>query len=182
MSLKYKIGITLLGTFLFAFGTVQAQDPEGGEAAAEAEAVVEDAPVGGADTQQAADDYVAVWSVIEEQWEASQRGDRRWVEQLLSADFKGWPKNSPAPRDKASTRMWNDFGSKQSKGLAHELYPLSTVFHGDMAVAHYLYTNATENKDGETKVANGRYTDVLVRIDGEWKFITWHGGDDEADD
>ena len=78
--------------------------------------------------------------------------------------------------------MWYDFDTKQSKGIAHELYPLSTVIHGNTAVAHYLYTNATENSDGETEVANGRYTDILVRIDGEWKFIGWHGGADDQDD
>lgn len=176
MTLKQKLGITLLGTFLFAFGTVLAQDP------ADSEAVVEEASDDTPVVQESTDDYVAVWSVIEEQWEASQRGDKRWVEQLLSADFIGWPNNSPAPRDKRSTRMWNEFETKQSKGLVHELYPLSTVIHGNTAVAHYLYTNATENSDGETEVANGRYTDVLVRTDGEWKFIAWHGGDDQADD
>jgi ketosteroid isomerase-like protein len=180
MTSTRKIGLTFLGALLLAFGTVQAQDPDEGEEAAEAAA--EEATDSSADTQQAADDYVAVWSVIEGQWDASQRGDRRWVEQLLSADFKGWPKSSPAPRDKASTRLWNEFDAKQSKGLTHELYPLATVIHGDTAIAHYLYTNATENSDGETEVANGRYTDILVRIDGEWKFIAWHGGDDDTDD
>lgn len=186
MTRTQKLGITFLGTFLFAFGTVLAQNPAEGEAAeqeaTEQEATEQEATDDSAVAQSATDDYVAVWSVIEEQWEASQRGDRRWVERFLSADFIGWSKNSPAPRDKASTRMWNEFDTKQSKGLEHELYPLSTVIHGDMAVAHYLYANATENSDGETEVANGRYTDILVRADGEWKFIAWHGGDDDTDD
>lgn len=176
MTLKNMLGITLLGTFLFAFGTALGQESADEEATAEA------APADIATAPDTTDDYVAVWSVIEEQWEASQRGDRLWVEKLLSGDFSGWPKDAPAPRDKASTRLWNDFETKQSKGLVHELYPLSTVIHGDMAVAHYLYTNAVENKEGETKVSNGRYTDILVRSDGEWKFIAWHGGDDHSDD
>ena len=176
MTLRKKLGITLLVTFLCTFGLALGQESADEEATAEATTDVSVV------AQQSTDDYVDVWSVIEEQWEAAQRGDRRWVEQLLSADFIGWPKNSPAPRDKASTRMWNDFETKQSKGLAHELYPLSTVIHGDMAVAHYLFTNATENSEGETEVANGRFTDILVRIDGEWKFIGWHGGDDDSDD
>jgi ketosteroid isomerase-like protein len=171
MTLIQKLGITLTAALLFAFGTVLAQ-----------EATEEPAAESTADEPVEADDYVAVWSVIEEQWEASQRGDRRWVETLLSADFSGWPKDSPAPRDKASVRRWTEFGNKQFDGLEHELYPLSTVIHGDTAVAHYLYTNATESKDGETEVNNGRYTDVLVRVDGEWKFIAWHGGDDDSDD
>ena len=176
MTLKTRLGITILGAFLFAFGTALGQE------SADEEASAEEAPVAAAPVQDATDDYIAVWSVIEQQWEASQRGDRRWVEQLLSADFSGWGNKAPAPRDKASTRMWNDFDVKQNKGLAHELYPQSTVIHGDMAVAHYLYTNAEENKDGETEVSNGRYTDVLVRDGDNWKFIAWHGGDDHSDD
>jgi hypothetical protein len=50
-----------------------------------------------------------------------------------------------------------------------------------MAVAHYLYTNAMQNKDGEVALANGRYTDVLVREGDTWKFISWHGGDDAGE-
>ena len=67
-------------------------------------------------------------------------------------------------------------------GKAHELYPLSIVVHGDTAVAHYLYTNSAENSEGELVTSNGRYTDVLVRVDGEWKFFSWHGGDDKVSD
>lgn len=176
MTLKKKLSITVLGTFLFVFGTVLSQEPADEEAAAE-EPTAESAPA-----PDPADDYVAVWIVIEEQWEAAQREEKEWVELMLAADFMGWPKNAPHPQSKASTRRWNDFDSKQNKGLAHELYPLSTVIHGDMAVAHYLYTNASENKAGETEVSNGRYTDILVRVEGTWKFIAWHGGDDHSDD
>lgn len=132
--------------------------------------------------QQAASDQAAVWSVIEDQWERNERGDTKWIEELLSADFVGWPKDSPAPQTKASVRMWDEFTSKQVESLEHELYPLSIVVHGDMAIAHYLYTNATRNKKGELQRSNGRFTDVLVRDDGVWRFISWHGGDDEHDD
>jgi ketosteroid isomerase-like protein len=131
-----------------------------------------------AQAQGSADDQAAVWAVVEEIWAAEQRGDVDWVDEMLSADFMGWPANSPAPRSRASTRMWARFDSDQSKGLAHELYPLSIVVHGDMAIVHYLYTTVVQTKDRETVRTNGRYTDVLVRDDGDWKFISWHGGDD----
>ena len=48
-----------------------------------------------------------------------------------------------------------------------------------MAVAHYLYSVAIKNKDGEIEMANGRYSDVLLRTDEGWKFIAWHGGRDD---
>jgi hypothetical protein len=48
-----------------------------------------------------------------------------------------------------------------------------------MAIVHYLYTNAVQTKAKKTDVSSGRYTDVLVRDDGAWKFISWHGGSDD---
>ena len=74
--------------------------------------------------------------------------------------------------------MWDRFSEQLGKMVAHELYPLSIVVHNDVAVAHYLYSSAFKSKDGEIEVSNGRYTDVLVRTDEGWRFLTWHGGDD----
>ncbi len=133
---------------------------------------------GAVHAQEAQDDQATVWSIVEQVWSAMEQGNVGWVDDMLLADFVGWPEASPAPRSKASTRMWSRFDSSQSKGLAHELYPLSIVVHGDVAVVHYLYTNAVQTRDKETVVKNGRYTDVLVREDSGWKFITWHGGHD----
>jgi ketosteroid isomerase-like protein len=131
-----------------------------------------------AHAQGSADDQAAVWAVVEQIWAAEESGDVDWVDDMLSADFMGWPGNSPAPRSRASTRMWARFNADQTKGLVHELYPLSIVVHGDMAVVHYLYTMVVQTKDRDTRRTNGRYTDILVRDDGAWKFISWHGGDD----
>ena len=127
--------------------------------------------------QGSADDQAAVWAMVEEIWAAEQRGDDDWVDSMLSADYMGWPNNSPAPRSKASTRMWARFNAGQTKGLVHELYPLSIVVHGDMAVVHYLYKMVVQTKAREIVETNGRFTDVLVRDGSEWKFISWHGGD-----
>jgi len=126
--------------------------------------------------QGSADDQAAVWAAVEEIWAADERGDDEWVDTMLTGDFMGWPTLSPAPRSKASTRMWARFDADQNKGLIHELYPLSIVVHGDMAVVHYLFTATVQRKDRETVTSSGRYTDVLVRDGSGWKFISWHGG------
>jgi ketosteroid isomerase-like protein len=132
---------------------------------------------GNAVAQNSADDHAAVWAAVEAIWTAEQSGDAGWVEDMLSADFMGWPNNSPAPRSKSSVRMWNRFDQDQTSGITHELYPLSIVVHGDMAIVHYLYTNAVRTRDKKTNVSSGRYTDVLVRDGETWKFISWHGGE-----
>ena len=134
---------------------------------------------GAAIAQEPVDDQADVWSVVENQWNAQEKGDRKWVDELLMDDFTGWGKESPAPRGKASTKMWNRFAAQISEMVAHELYPLSISVNGDVAIAHYLYTSATKDKDGDIETDNGRYTDVLVRTDDGWKFIAWHGGPDD---
>ena len=129
--------------------------------------------------QGSSSDEADVWIVIEAEWNAAEKGDKKWPDRLLTDNFTGWPNNSPAPRSKSSIRMWNDFNSKTGKMIKHELYPLSIVVHENVAVAHYLYTAATELPDESIEMSNGRYTDVLVRTDDGWKFLSWHGGDDE---
>jgi ketosteroid isomerase-like protein len=128
---------------------------------------------------QSGNDEAAVWATVEQQWRAVKRGETDWVEDLLSADFVGWPNNSPAPRNKTSLRLWTEFNQRQSELLEYELYPQSIVVHGNMAVVHYLYTTASKPRGGELTTSNGRYTDVLVRVDAGWKFIAWHGGDND---
>lgn len=128
--------------------------------------------------QDVSDDS-AVWSVIERSWQAERDGNHEWIETSLSANFVGWENDAPAPRDKASTRLWNTFSSRQVEMLEYELYPLSIIVHGDMAVAHYLFSSANKQKGEPVAMSNGRYTDVLVRVGGEWKFIAWHGGTGE---
>jgi len=129
--------------------------------------------------QDSEDDQADVWAAIEGQWESEEKGDKKWMELLLAENFSGWGKTSPAPRSKSSWIMWDRFNDEQGQMIAHELYPLAIVVEGDLAVAHYLYTSANEDKDEKVEMNNGRYTDVLVRTDDGWKFIAWHGGDDE---
>jgi len=129
--------------------------------------------------QDAANDSADVWSVIEEEWNADEKGDKKWPDRLLTEDFSGWGNDSPAPRSKSSTKMWDRFNEQLGKMLAHELYPLSIVVHDNVAVAHYLYSSAFQSKGGDIEMSSGRYTDVLVRTDEGWRFLAWHGGNDQ---
>ena len=136
-------------------------------------------PAGVALGQDATDDAADVILVIEEQWEAEQKSDKDWLSDMLHPKFSGWQKQAPAPRSKKSTKLWDRFSDTQGRMLEHELYFQNIVVEGDVAVAHYLYTSASEDKDDNVEISNGRYTDVLIRTDDGWKFIAWHGGDDD---
>jgi hypothetical protein len=65
--------------------------------------------------QETANDQADVWSVIEQQWDASEKGDKKWTDRFLADNFSGWPKNSPAPRNKSSTQMWDRFNDTQGE-------------------------------------------------------------------
>jgi len=126
--------------------------------------------------QDEPDPHADVWAVVEAQWNADEKGDKKWIDRMLVDEFVGWGKDAPAPRSKSSTKLWDRFNDTQGRGLAHELYPLSIVVYGDTAVAHYLYSMAYESKDKKVEVSNGRYSDILVRTEDGWKFLAWHGG------
>jgi len=129
--------------------------------------------------QDTSDDEADVLLAIEREWEAARKGDHDKVDDMLAEDFVGWGKSSPAPRSKRSNSQWRRFGEQMGRVVRYELYPLSITVHGDVAVAHYLYSTAfKKKKDGEIEMSNGRYTDVLIRTEDGWKFVAWHGGDD----
>lgn len=132
-----------------------------------------------AGAQDAGNDQADVWAAVESQWNADESGDTEWIDEMLVEEFAGWDTNSPAPRNRASTRMWDRALDGVRKMKAHELYPLSIIVRGDIAVAHYLYTAANEDAGGKVELENGRYTDILVRSEDGWKFLAWHGGEDE---
>ena len=148
--------LLLLATALLLAGGLQAQDGSAENGSDEAD----------------------VWAMVEAQWNSDENGDREWPDRLLSDDFSGWSKDSPAPRDKASIRMWDRFSEQEGIPVAHELYPYRIVVHGDVAVAHYFFSSAFKSKDGEISRSNGRFTDILVRTADGWRFLAWHGGDD----
>ena len=63
-----------------------------------------------AGAQNTSDDEANVLLVIEREWEAARKGDQDKVDDMLTIDFMGWGKNSPAPRSKTSTSNWSRFG------------------------------------------------------------------------
>ena len=53
--------------------------------------------------QNNVDDQADVWATVEGQWDADEKGDDDWVDEMLVDKFSGWGKGSPAPRTKSST-------------------------------------------------------------------------------
>lgn len=129
--------------------------------------------------QEVRDHEADVLLTIERAWEANRKGDHDDFDAMLLDNFMGWSKTSPAPRSKTSTSRWHRLNDDVGRVQRYELYPLWVTVQDDVAVAHYLYSIAIKNKDGEIEMSNGRYSDVLLRTDDGWKFLAWHGGRDD---
>ena len=128
------------------------------------------------------DKQLEVWNVIEAQWKASMEKDVTWPEKYLHEKFLAWSDERHMPGDKSSFNKWFRYGTENSTTLLQELYPVGIVVHDNTAVAHYFYSQASENRKDERKTVHGHYTDILVKENGTWRFLAWSGGDNPTND
>jgi len=134
-----------------------------------------------AHAQSWSNEQLEVWNIVQAQWEATKDKDSEWTKRFLHDDFVGWANDIPAPRTRSSVANWDRLDMEDSTTLLQELTPLGIVIHGNTAVAHYVYSQTTEDGEGERKTTHGRYTDTLVKDGDNWLFLAWHGGDDLDD-
>ncbi|MEO6529269.1 MAG: hypothetical protein ABIP93_21805 [Gemmatimonadaceae bacterium] len=121
-----------------------------------------------------------LWKLEDMQWKMSAAKDHSWIPKMVHANMMGWDNDAPAPSNLASLTKWNRFNSGQSTTLEWEIYPIAATITGNVAVMQYTYRNVTENFKKEHKGSSGRWTDVLIKDGGTWKFITWAGGADPS--
>ena len=137
-------------------------------------------PVSEASAQSWSDTQKEVWKTVVSQWEAAKAQEKdkepSWPDTYLHDSFLGWGDENPMPRDKSSTKRWEKYTSANSKTLEQELNPVGIVVEGSVAVVHYYYSVATENRKGERETAHGRFTDILVKDGQRWLFLAWRGG------
>jgi len=121
-----------------------------------------------------------LWKLEELQWKMNAAKDQSWISKMVHPNMSAWENDSPAPQSMASLTKWNRYGATQSTTLEYEIYPIAATITGNVAVMQYTYRSASENAKKESRYANGRWTDVLIKENGTWKFITWAGGEDPA--
>ena len=123
-------------------------------------------------------DQQALWKVEEMQWKMSAAKDASWIPLLVHPNMSAWSNDMPSPQSYASLVKWEKLQDAESTTLEHEIYPIAITITNNVGVVQYRYHSATENAKKEHKAENGRWTDVLIKDGGTWKFITWAGGAD----
>ncbi len=119
-----------------------------------------------------------VWKVEDLQWKMAKAKDASWIDKMVHPNLSYWDNDQVAPRTKSSLALWDRYSNANSTVLEQELYPISMTITGNIAVAQYRYTTARENYKKERETSSGRYTDILIKDGGQWKFLAWAGGDD----
>lgn len=119
-----------------------------------------------------------VWRFEEQQWKMAAAKDLSWIDKMVHPNLVYWETGQPVPQNRASLQRWNKYGNDNATVLEQELFPISIVITGNIAVVNYAYQIARENYKKERETVTGRYTDVLVKEKGVWMFLTWTGGDD----
>ena len=134
-----------------------------------------------ADAQTWSKEQSAVWQVVLDSYKDIDKRDANWADKWVFADAMVWGPDYPMPRTRDSVKRWDAYNFPAGKTHVAEYSPVAIVVHGSTAVAHYYYSNATEDR-GKHETAHGRCTDVLAKDGKSWKFIAWHCGDAPKDD
>jgi ketosteroid isomerase-like protein len=93
-------------------------------------------------------------------------------------DFVGWGEGYTAPTTKTDRLKFiaDGFGNFDSDTLLFK--PLSVIVKGNMAVVSYIQTSkTTNNTTDEVEYSTQRWTDVCLRENGKWTWISDHGVD-----
>jgi hypothetical protein len=122
-----------------------------------------------------------VWQLELQQWNMAAAKDTSWIDTMVHPNMRFWETGDPMPRDKASLKHWSRYDIENSTMLQHELFPIAVTVTGNVAVVQYHYREARENFKKERETVIGQYTDVLIKENGRWMFITWTGGQIKSD-
>ena len=123
-----------------------------------------------------------VWKVEEQQWKMAAAKDLGWIDTMVHPNLSYWETGMAMPQNVASLARWNRYQNATGATLEQELFPISITITGNVAVVHYYYQSAREDLEKKRSMTTGRYTDVLLKEGGKWRFIAWTGGDDPKKD
>ena len=117
------------------------------------------------------EEQAAVWTVVEQSWEAQAAENGKWPGDFTHEKFVQWADNQPAPRGKETYIAWVRGGDEVSDTVWHEITPLAITVVGDTAVVMYSALLLVENNDGERDTAVFNVVETLIRDGRSWEYL-----------
>jgi len=116
-----------------------------------------------------------VWQFIENCQAAIAAEDDQAFE-CFHDDFIGWLYPDLLPRTAQAQRDFMAIQFDTTEIPATHVTPIAVQVYGDFAIAHYFVRYIIRNQDGTDTEARERFTDVLIKENGIWSWISDHGG------
>lgn len=132
-----------------------------------------------AQAQQWSDEQLEVWTRVETCVNFFYEQNADGLLDCIHDDFSGFLYGEPIPRGKNNFATIGRYFMENIKVAASEMRPLDIIVRDDFAIVHYYGFTVYE---GSMEVSQDRWTDILVREDGVWKWIADHGGTVPTDD
>ncbi len=117
-----------------------------------------------------------VWEAIETCASHFEAKDEEAVLDCIHDDFSGCLYSQPVPRSKASFEKVGLYFMKTRDIVASDLRPIDIMVYGNFAIAHYFFVEVSKDQNGKESTEQGRWTDILIKEDGKWRWIADHGG------
>jgi ketosteroid isomerase-like protein len=128
--------------------------------------------------------HAAEWSAAQaEVWAAIEACNANFREKRIDDamdcihdDFSGWLYAEPVPRGKDNFEKVGSYFMKTRETVAGELRPIDILVYDDFAIIHYFYIEVSKDEDGKEDYNQGRWTDIMIKEKGKWRWIADHGG------
>jgi ketosteroid isomerase-like protein len=112
-----------------------------------------------------------VWQNVETFWDLGAQEDIEGSMGYFHDDFLGWFAGQWVPTNKADRRVTAERNYETTDAVWHYLKPLGIKVHGNVAIAHYIYSVAYLDSEGTEQSSWGHCTDILMKQGDKWVFI-----------
>jgi len=126
-------------------------------------------------SQELSPEQQEVWQFIENCHEAIATEDEKAFD-CFHDEFIGWFYPDLLPRTAEAQRSFMAIQFDTTEIVAAHVTPIAVQVYGDFAIAHYFVRYVIRSQDGSDAEARDRFTDVLIKENGNWKWISDHGG------
>lgn len=126
--------------------------------------------------QQWSPEQLEVWKAVQTYTDLANKGDVEGFLSYFDDSFLGWPYGSDAVHSKEARAAWIKYYLPLSTNLVSTITPEAIWVNGNFAFVHYYYSDVSKDSDGKVSSNSGRWTDILMKVDGKWVMVGDHGG------